>query len=300
MSWDRYKDQYLDLILSFHQAEFITLIARATLENFPHNLPDHLKEDLDDYWKVIEYMMGVVVNDNKKLKGELNDREIEKIIPLNVNRDKVKLNPIFDPLIKMMMINATKRNDLLNMNYQKYFYQQQIVMFITYTESFIGDTIRAICRAKPQIIYSSKKQVSWETALSFPEKDELLDFLIEEFISDTVRSKDICEVISSIIKKYGIDININPGNLSALSLSEQVRHIIIHSGGCVDAKFLKKTGNSTVSFGEPFPVDEKLIKNTSLACKNVTQAIFEAVSKKIFDISNPLCIIGIKFRKNVQ
>jgi hypothetical protein len=71
MSWDRYKDQYLDLILSFHQAEFITLIARATLENFPHNLPDHLKEDLDDYWKVIEYMMGVVVNDNKKLKGEL-------------------------------------------------------------------------------------------------------------------------------------------------------------------------------------------------------------------------------------
>lgn len=305
MSWDLYKDQYLNLILTFKQAELVISIVDAVLKDFPHNLPKSLHKDLIDLLNVNLYGLTVCLADMKDRDVELGEykpqtkvpQKIHPLIdrPVGEDEKEIDLNPIFLPFITIMGIRAKQRKPETRIDYQNIFYNQQIVMFISQIEAFIGDSIRAMCRAKPQIISSLQKQISWEAALAHPNRDSLFEYLIEEFVSLTLKSKDITGVVSTLINNHAIKLDIEPKFIKIVSLLEQVRHIIVHSGGLVDEKFIKKTGKLSASSGEPIQIDEKFLKDSGSSCIRLAQSIFEAVSKKYYDLPDPLSRIGFKF-----
>jgi hypothetical protein len=311
--WKNYKDQYLNLILSFEQARLITFVAGTVLKDFPRNLPNELKKIIIDllmltlqrnkaflkYMKDNEGKIPVSILDEEVKPERINVllSEIDKLAIEVSNEDinRALDSPICRPWSTIGTIHAKlRKKGILEIDYQNFFFQQQIVMSIAYIEAFIGDTIRAICRAKPEVITSSQKQVTWEIAFDYPDRDSLLDFLTEEFVSATLQSKDIPEVISALTKNHGIDLKVEQDSIKAIILAEQIRHIIVHTGGRVDRKFLKKTGNLTASLGEPFPIDEKFIEDTASACINIAQALFDAVSKKFYGLSDAVRLVGIK------
>jgi hypothetical protein len=308
MSWNIYRDQYLNLILAFKQAELVTSVAEAVLKDFPRNLPETLRKDLINVLDASLYGLKIVLADMKK-RGIEDDSvphhvrtEVEKMLslierPVTKDGKDIELNPIFMPVVTMSNIVAKQRKKRIEIDYQNFFFNQQIVMFIAHIEAFIGDSIRAICRAKPQVISSLQKQITWEAALAHPNKDSLLEFLIEEFVSSTLKSKDINEVIIILSKSYGIKLEVPLNTITVLSLAEQVRHIIVHSGARIDPKFVKKTGELPASIGEPFPINEKFVKNTASACISIAQSIFEAISKKFYALSDPLSKVGLRFGK---
>lgn len=270
MSWNKYRDQYRDLWLALNQADIITFVASSALKDFPKNIPKDLLKGMPDALREFSAIM----------EGAAEAKDC-------ASRGKFP-----EPFFSLFTINVLLREGRSQFDYEQALARQQLVMLLAHTEAFIGDSIRAICKARPEILTSSQKQITWESALSFPDRDSLLDFLTEEYISVTMRSKDLGGVLSILKKDHGLDLVIQTEHLSTLSLTEQIRHLIVHTGSQIDAKFIKKTGLTAEDIDKPFSMHQ-----ATKACLFVAQSVFKAVSKKFYGISHPLKEVGFTIRK---
>lgn len=287
-SWEKYQSQYTDFLFAIHQAELTTLASGSALKDFPRNLPESLRVGLSETMKQVARALGIVLRDLDSKKGGSRKLKSKKV--------DVKESPAFTPMLMLWTIRIKQKKDVSKIDFQSALFRQQLVMIIAHTEAFIGDSIRAICGANPKMIISSKKQVTWEVALSFQDRTALLDSLIEEFVSAVLQAKDIGKILAGLEKDLGLPVDAAPESMANLSLAEQVRHLIVHVGGRVDAKFIEKTKIAN-PVGTIFPVDEDFVKKTALACMDVGQSVFKAVSEKFFRVSDPLKVVGIKIRR---
>ncbi|GEM_PF-5884080 len=161
--------------------------------------------------------------------------------------------------------------------------EQDIVMTIAHTESFLNDSLIAICRKKPAIIENSQKQVTWEKALSHMTRESLFEDLMAEYIDSQFRGKSVADRAVYFIKKHGLNLKLQGDMLADLELAEQVRHIIMHNGGRIDARFKKRTGVTDLEVGSVYPLDDGFVRNVALSAAELGGEVFMAISEKFFD-----------------
>lgn len=286
MSFEQYRSKYLQFLISVHQAELITLAAGGALESFPANLPTRLKEGLSDAMTAVGEALAAAAK-NDPSPGEA-------AISLHVSCPS---SPAFGPLMGLysLTIQDGRRPDELN--FQKTLYRQQLVMLVAHTEAFFGDSIRAVCLAAPNTIESQKKQISWLEALSYLDREALRAALVESFVSDMTRNKGVKSFLFNVEKELKIDVAVEDETVDVLSTAEQARHIIVHNGGRIDARFLEKT-KIQQPVGDEFNVSAELLNDVARASMVIAQAVFGAVASKHFSIDDPAQAAGIEIQRS--
>src|SRR5262249_18264172 len=150
-----------------------------------------------------------------------------------------------------------------------------------HVDAFLGDTVRVICRVRPEILRTSK-QLTWATALSFDSIEQLLDALVEQFVYE-FGWKSLLERLQSLSEKLGVDVTVPDHEAKLLKLFEQRRHLIIHSGGVATKKYIEETGDTRGRVGKTILItheDVRLLGDTlSMLCSDV----FRAVAIKYLD-----------------
>jgi hypothetical protein len=147
--------------------------------------------------------------------------------------------------IKMRALDAVRGLEVPS-DPQKGVFAQQLVTVVAYTEAFLADTLRAICRLRPEIVQSSQKELTWALALSFPDRESLLAALIDDFVSSRVRATDMKGFVTLFVKEQGLEFQLDPDDVASMALGEQVRHLLVHNGGRVDRKFLRLDGGPRI------------------------------------------------------
>jgi len=282
MLFEQYRNKYLQLLISVNKAEVITFAAGCALEDFPSNLPSGLREGLKDVMKeLVEF-----------LDSALPNSEVDEIPRCDRKEIAIPTKYEFATILSLWftIIKAGERPH--NIDFQEALYHQQLVMLVAHTEAFWGDSIRAICCAAPGILKSQKRQISWSDALNYSDRESLLSALIENFVSDMTQNKGVKCFLENLKKRLKLHIVVDQHAINAMVTAEQVRHIIVHNGGKIDARFLEKT-KIQQAVGEDFKVTVGFMRDVAQASTSIALAVFEAVARKYFSIEDPGESVGI-------
>ena len=274
MKWTDYRKKYRNFLIAMYQAQLTTLAAGAALDEFPKNLPPRLKEGLfEELREVAKALEAVAKSIEEPMLGGVNGERPESKIR--------KSSPAFWPMFSLMSTSVLEGRGYQTPDFTQVIYKQQLVMIVAHLEAFLGDSIRAICYRHPDIVTRSQKQISWADALSHRSRTKLLSSLVELYVAGLRASKSVCSIVEGLNKELRLEARIDHPGFADFTMAEQVRHLVVHSGGYVDSKFKKKTA-SKLAVGAEYTVTSAFLETATVAALVVAQILFDAVSKKFF------------------
>jgi hypothetical protein len=118
--------------------------------------------------------------------------------------------------------------------------EMSLVYIITVFEQYLSDVLKFTLKVKPEIMKSSKKQITYEELFSFKDFDKIKEKIAEREINSII-SQDIENVNSNLKKRFNLNLS-NNQYWSKFKEYFYRRHIIIHNNGCPDEKYRTKTG----------------------------------------------------------
>lgn len=257
------------------------MIGSTILEDLPQNLPPSIKDafshDLDIIKKQIEDSLS-------QARTIPPSEQSACSIEFGYGPTKFKSEVSF-ALFSFIFVRgwSEKEVDEGGLLFKNVLREQDIVMTIAHMESFLNESLAAICRKVPAIIENSQKQVTWEKALSHKTRESLFEDLVAEHISSQFRGKSIADRVAYFIKNHGLNLKLQVHILSDLELAEQVRHLIMHNGGRIDERFKRHTGITNLKVGSSYPLDDELVRNVARSATELGGQIFITISEKFFN-----------------
>jgi hypothetical protein len=268
--WEIYRDIYDTSQVSMFETIIVTLASQATLRQYPHNLPRKLaKPLLNDF----QEMMGFVVKNKPIIGRQTKER---KHFKWNQNKEL-----LFNTLLMAMSKRYSGRRKYFD--FQRQILCQEIVMTYAHLDAFLADTIRIICKAKPEVM-KADKTVTFETILSARDQDELIDTMADEWVRD-FSYRPIKDQLKEFGKRFGLSIICPDRYLKLIHEGELVRHIFVHNGGKVNRQFLLRSGKTNLHSGELFPITHIYTRRLNTAIQKLCGQIFCQVSRKFLKAS---------------
>jgi hypothetical protein len=149
-------------------------------------------------------------------------------------------------------------------------------MLYAHVDAFLGETLRVICRATPEVLRTGK-QLTWKTALSFTSMDELTDALAEQFTYE-FGWKTLADRLEFLRNSFGVNLNIPNDELQLLREFEHRRHLIIHNGGFVTDKYITDTANAKMKAGERISISRAEVRSLGHAVVMLGSDLFSEIA----------------------
>jgi hypothetical protein len=246
------------------------LIAYEIFSDFPNNLPEKQKAPLQDFPTELAKLLANV------LTGTKGARTI-------INMGKLTIPPELHLPFTMTEISKKTLKDAgitQSIDFERLVLSQELIMAFAHLDAFFSESIRAICRIKPDVL-KTDKQVSWATALEFDNKQSLSEFLTETLAYE-LGWGSFEKRISSLKSKFGLDLQISSEILENLRQADLLRNLIAHNGGRVDQEYRQKSNKGNLLLGEPVPLDIEFVNNVSADAMELAGELYTQVSINFF------------------
>jgi hypothetical protein len=149
------------------------------------------------------------------------------------------------------------------------------VSLISQFDSFLGKLIREIFQAKPGILNSSEKNLTFSKLLELKSIEEAKEFIIEKEIESVLRDSHT-DHFDWLENKLGIPLRKDlPIWQEFIEITER-RNLFVHNDGVVSSQYLSVCRQNKVLFNPEPKLGEKL---------NITPDYFEKTYKCLFEIS---------------
>jgi len=122
--------------------------------------------------------------------------------------------------------------------------------------TYLKDILYLICRAKPEVL-RSKKLVRMDLVLNFTDMTDLVDALAERTVQD-LSYGSLYDLADFFEDRLGLRIAKNASDLSHLVILVEIRNLIVHNRGIVNAVFLKKTATAIKILGSELKANWKI------------------------------------------
>lgn len=292
MKWEDYHKIYWTYELSVNQTKILSYFGRDIFKEFPDNLPEKLRSKWSNNFKIF---LKICEIGTSFFDHEINDEEASnKLKELGSEfEDKDEKNSIMMDEIAFyfsMMKLGIRPN---NINFQRLFLSQELVMVIAHLEAFLSDSLRVICKVKPEILKNNKK-IDRSTIISLGDWDNVMDHLIEDYIFE-FGWKTLNEKISFLNEKIGLNIEIPDSELSLLKEAENIRNIVVHNGGKISQEYINRTKKFDLKLGDDIPIKSEFIEGVLGNSLLLGCDIFVQISEKFFNIDESK-IIELKWR----
>jgi hypothetical protein len=273
-----YQQQYSDFLIALTQIEILNTVGQEVLPDFPHNLPEDLrdkvaicgKRQLKEYSEATksegrwEFRYSEDTDVAERL-GFLTFSLIRAIIPSRRLPDNEETNRIINGAFKRL-IDA-----------------QALIMLFAYLDAFMADSLRAICQVCPQVMKSEKKiDWTWNVALDIAMTENLISHLTDRCVLDFghLGIPERVKVLKN--KPFNLEFECTE-EVKVLESAEQLRHIAVHNGGRASQEYLKRTRRTDVAVGEYVPISFGSLQRTMAASQMLAYNLFESIENKYFD-----------------
>ena len=282
MNWEEYRVDYFAFDIAICQTEIVVRAADRILHDFPSKLPHDWQGAIDRGTEAYRQAMKEAI-DVLPEGGLLSTQKVDGQIAEHFEDDP---SGILRPLLEVYMRAALLGLPFEDISFNRRVYSQQIVMIFAHLDAFIADTLRAICRVRPEVLKSSKK-IDWSTVIGAGNWDRLLGELVERYVYE-FGWVSVVKRIDKMQKELGLNIEVSPDILKVVELAEIVRNLVIHNGSRMSREFMEKlvlevgaeVGEETIGNIMDFDADE--VHQYSECARIIGGGIFSAVSVKFF------------------
>lgn len=157
---------------------------------------------------------------------------------------------------------------------------QTLVMLFAHLDAFMGDSLRTICRVRPEVLKSGKT-MQWSDIVACGTWEKLIEQLIEEYVF-AFGLKPIGERVQGLKDRIGLEFTVAEASLRLLQDAEDIRHIVMHNGGNVSQDYLNRSHRGDVALGQLVPVSLEFVREVRRQVDGIGFALFEAIGKKFF------------------
>ncbi len=283
MTWENYRRLYFNYLIESGQIHIFTLISGYMLKDFPKKLPEELGKPLKIGLKE--------AHDNLEKFLTTKGRTKNTSRMLFSNKDEIQsklISSTFFLIVAKMMADISQNADNkfqvseVQSGFERLSNYQALIMVFAHLDAFMADTLRVICKVRPEILKRDKK-IDWATVLEFGGKDDLVNYLIERYVYE-FDWLSLPNRVQFFRNQIGLDINISKTSIDLLKSAEEIRHILVHNGGRVSQEYVNRTGCGDIMVGDIISVPFEYVERVIVAARGLAGDVFVSVSKKFFQI----------------
>ena len=146
--------------------------------------------------------------------------------------------------------------------------------FLTY----VAELLSLVFHTRPETLRSSE-MVGLETILNHRTMDELVSFLAEQRVN-RLSYKGMADLSEYLSERLAFDLFPNPDGLEQASRIVELRNLIVHNRGIVNARFLSRTRDTSASAGQALNLDsDRVLEDLKFLALSVNDADARAVEK---------------------
>ncbi len=271
-----YHQRHLDFQTAIGQTRIIALGAAFALDDFPKGLPGHLPREVTTV--LMDFARSLIAAaETAADRGE--DVTVEpRFDALGAQHRSLGENAVRTILTYWLSRSASGLPNPPKPDFGPLIYAQELVMHLAHLDGFLGDSLRAMCAARPEILCGDKK-LSWEAVVKAGSYETLLRLLVEEYVYEfgwrSVRDK-----VSYLESTHGLVISSGVDQLSTIEQAEAVRHLVVHNASRVSQEYIRRSGKGDAQIGEPVSVQADFAEKVAASVQALGTAVFEAVAAK--------------------
>jgi hypothetical protein len=270
MDWETYKKTYHSYELSVNQTRVLTIVAAQVLENFPKKIPKHVSKpmmsELADFFRVAD----AAIVDGKKKKAE----PVEINAPLGSDLSY----HVFAMRVAQQMLGTP----FPELDFERLLWSQELVMLFAHLDAFMADSLRIVCRVRPEVLKTDRK-IEWAKVVSSGGWEELLSRLAEQHVFE-FGWRTLSERIEYLNDRLGLALEGRGYDVKMLEEAENIRHIVVHNGGRASQEFIDRKGRNDLAVGDIVPVTAEYLEGVCLSGRLLASELFTKVSKKFFHV----------------
>jgi len=292
MSWKNLIIKYTDFIILLDDIRVLSNLSFQIFHNYPKNIPRDIYEPIS---KDLSFAKGLV-----NLHFDKSDKvgSKEEIDPTNFkpksNLSAIFLESVSAKAIQMMETSKdvptkkeTKTVELRSL-FKKIILEQEFLSYYSIFEAFLSNLLTIIFKKYPKKLNpknlpeNESREIRWNDILQFSNYDDLIDFMIEKYIY-SFGYKSLYERLKSLkSKKFGFKLSLDKKMKSLLDEIDELRNCLIHNGGRVTNKALKKLNNPDLKAGDWIIITPKTNEDIYKYFKNIVYILYIQTATKHF------------------
>jgi hypothetical protein len=276
--WEAYAKKYHNSRVLIEQLTVLSIVANEVLKDFPRNLPTKLGSFL---LKIMEGMAEAMRNSKlEPIEGSPGQLRVQTSVKFEESEDgewPELVSSATQILMSQSLVGLPFRLD-----FEGSLRAQEVVMLLAHLDGFMVETLRAVCRIRPEVLKKASKSASWEDIVECGGWEELLDFLSEKYSYEFGWMESIKNRISFLEEQFKLKLDIPSEDLVFIEKMENVRHVIVHNGGIVSKEYVSRTSESDLAIGTPVSITEIMITRLSTLTALLCERIYKQISVKFF------------------
>jgi hypothetical protein len=284
VKWDEYYRRYRVFALSMHQTNLVAVVASKALANFPASLPREWRTSVADAFRDAGTALLAAVEQAEQ-SGQSVEVSFAKHAQEKEHSDLIIAGL---DLIKGASLLGTQGLDVAPMAFA-----QQLTMSFAHMAAFMSDSVRAICHARPAILKNDRK-IEWRTVIDAGDWDALISKLVEDYVFsfgwDSIRK---CAL--NMRERFGLKLDVPDESLARIEDAELIRNVIVHAGGRASAEYLKRSGRTDLSLGDPVPLEPAFVRAVATDMERLAGQILLDVLETHFGVERHL-VTGVPVR----
>jgi hypothetical protein len=274
MDWATYTRAVRGFKFSIYRTLVMTRVADDILAGWPESLPDRLKGPLAEGRR--EYSKLVLAFINREIPQDEFEARREQLL---AEWEKVEgRRPLLGATVLMYFSNPEAASQ--DIDFRRIVVSQGVVMICAHIDAFLADTVRAICRTRPEVLKGSGKTMEWASIIEAGSWDRLLESLIERYVYD-FGFPPIPQRIKTLAG-MGLDITVEERVLKVVDEGEALRDIVVHDAGIASRKYLSRTKRSDLRVGELVAITLDEVQALGNAAVSLGEGVADATADKFY------------------
>ena len=274
-NWKNYVQKYISFVMGISNTRLTCTVASRVLKDLPAHFPDEVIAEFENASEQLK----------KQVRRLFEPEKTKYPAKVTVGHDSETAQTGSELLIPRLLSKAAEEklgtseqaNSVPDM-----LHSQQLIMLFAYIEAFFGDTLRSICKINPDVL-KRKKQIEWETALSFNDIGELRNHITDLFVFE-FNQPSVISKIENLNSYFKLKIDISDSTKKILGDCECLRNVLIHDGGTVGVEYIKRTRKEDVNIGDKLKVTPYQTHQLYFEMLRIGLELFKAVSLKFFRV----------------
>ncbi|MFZ1010405.1 MAG: hypothetical protein WAN65_26435 [Candidatus Sulfotelmatobacter sp.] len=187
----------------------------------------------------------------------------EELVTIKVSRKELSL------LQKVMHWKSDRMKA-----YPKLLLSMSFIYFVAAFDAFLADALGAVLLYRPEMLRSSKKQLSYEAIISFANREDLVGHMAARELNE-VGYWPVKAQWTYYYERFGIDLTASPVSLEKVVEMVAGRNILVHNNGIVNEIYIAAVPATKLSRGDTFEISEALwldfsddLSKLALHCRN--------------------------------
>jgi len=199
--------------------------------------------------------------------------------PSPVNADEKTVRLELKPEDMDFLIDVMRSAKSSSSQYPDVTYRMSFVYLVALFDAFLSDVFSQVARARPNLLKSSKKQVSYDKLLEFGSFEALIEFIASRELNE-LSYKSMKDQADYYRDRFGVALDDSGVPVSELIELRSTRNLLVHNNGVVNQIYLELVPNSTYRAGDYVKLDASYFDQAVRSLKEVAAFITEKLIEK--------------------